>query len=170
MTKTKEKSRTAETVEQELEEVRSAVAAMRAELGELSRPPQIGWDGVSPETLNQIAEADTKRSALPYAITAGEVGEAELELELLRARRPEAQREIERAYAAWQKAEERAKAAQSKALEARYAHGDAIDRDTDLVREERRLTNELSERKAAATRSSEALGAPIVRSLWTNRR
>jgi hypothetical protein len=47
------------------------VAEMRAELGELSKSPRIGWDGVSPETLEEIASADTKRAALPAAMEDG---------------------------------------------------------------------------------------------------
>jgi len=112
MSGTKAKARTIEGVEKELEEVRAGAADMRAERATLSEPPKIGWDGVTPETLSRVAEADTKRAALPHAITDGEVRILELELELVRARRPGAQREVERRYMALQKAEERLREAQ----------------------------------------------------------
>jgi hypothetical protein len=165
MTKTKEKPRI-ETVEAELEEVRARLAEMRSELARLSEPPQIGWDGVSPETLQQIAERDSKRAAIPHAIAAGELRELELQQEIARLRQPAAARKIEDAYAGWQAADEEARRAQERATAKNYEWLGAIQHSQDLEMEERRLEREIAEHKAVANRSRDALAAPVVRSLW----
>jgi hypothetical protein len=166
MTKTKEKARTIETVERELEEVRSAVAAMRSELAELSEPPRVGWDGVSPETLSQISEADSKRSALPAAIEDGERRILELELELVRLQQPGARAKIEEAYADWQADEEEVRQLKERAKAKNYEWLEALQHEQDLQMEERRLAGEIANRKAQAHKSRERLAAPVVRSLW----
>jgi hypothetical protein len=167
--KTKEKPRTTETVERELEEVRSAVARMRSELAELSEPPQIGWDGVSPETLSRVAEADSKRAALPAAIEDGERRILELELELVRLRRPGAKAKIEEVYADWQDEEETASKAAERAREKNHAWLEALRHEKNLMLEERRLTEEIAKHKAQADNSRERLAAPVVRSVWQQR-
>jgi hypothetical protein len=166
MSKTKDKPRTIEAAEVALEEVRTRLAGMRSELAELSEPPQIGWDGVSPETLSKIAEADSKRTALPHAMSAGELRELELQREIARLRRPTAARKIQEAYADWQAADEEARRAQEHASAKNHEWLEAIRHNQDLEMEERRLEREIAERKAAANRSREALAAPVVRSVW----
>jgi chromosome segregation ATPase len=166
MTRTKEKRRTVEAVERELEAVRERLEELRAELREASEAPQISWDGVTPETLERIGRADTKRAALPVAIDAGEVRELELSRELAGLRAPAAGEDVERCYEAMQAADERRRLAEKEYEAARFAWDDAVERARALEMEERRLAGEIAGRKAAADHGRKTLSAPVVRSVW----
>jgi hypothetical protein len=159
MSKTREKASTVETAEVELAEVRSRVAEMRAELTRLSEPPQVGWDGVSPETLQEIGKADSTRAALPHAINAGELRELELQQELARLRDRGGIRRLASCRGAT--AESRGAEQRSEVRLGRCYRPLAGSRDGGAS-----SRVEIAEHKAATNRSREALTAPLVRSLW----
>ncbi len=166
MTKVKEKLRAVEDVERDLAEVRGRLEEMRAELREVQNRPAPSWDSVGPGTVEDLADAERRRSALPQLVEAGEVREAELDLERTRLLLPATGKEIEAAYEDLQCQEEELKKAQKKRDAAYWRWTEAIERQQDLRGEERRLLREVAERKAAASHSRERLAAPVVRSLW----
>jgi chromosome segregation ATPase len=166
MTKTNAKARIIEGIERELEEVQGRLAEMRSELKRLQEVPEISWDGVSEETVNELAEAEKQRLTLPHLIGAGEIKELELRLELAKARQPEAQRETVRCYDTLQIAKEKLREAEDEYNAASIAHGDAMERERDLKGEVHRLSKEIPARKATAQREWETLTAPVVRSVW----
>ena len=168
-TRTKEKPRTLQTVEAELQEVRGRVAELRGELQVASEVPEVSWDGVTPESLEELAESEKKRLILPHHIRAGEIRERELMAEIAELRMPAADAAIEEHYQKVQATEEAKRKAQEEYDAASLAWSEAVKHRHGLVAEKRQAERELAELRSTASRERENLSAPLVRSTWQAR-
>jgi hypothetical protein len=165
MTKTKERPRTPQTVEAELEEVRTRLAEMRSELAELSQAPEISWDA-SEDEMGQLADDERRRFVLPHQIRAGELREKELELELTQLRLPEIEPRTTQAYDVVLAKKRKLEAAEAEFKAADGEWNDLLRLGRELKADAHRLSKEVEGLKSKARRDAVALSAPVVRSLW----
>jgi chromosome segregation ATPase len=163
--KDKEIGEKLEHVRKELEEVRTQILALGAELDSIAgRNQDVSWDDIDEgDAVDELVQRERRRVVVPHQLRAGRIREAELEIKVHELALEECQAEVEPAYQTMLEAEEALEKARTRAANARgsweVAKYEVSDCRRALMAAKKKLT-------AAQNVPSDEARGPIVRAAF----